>query len=91
MKMMSNIESYQNLITLLKGTLNIYANKENYLIINDNESLIQKDFGNMANFALDKIKEFEDNLNIVDDYEEYYDDNDDISLIKVMNNLELND
>ena len=61
---MNNNEEYQNLIELLKKALEFYANPDNY-----NNSLIQKDGGYQAKFALDKIEEvYKNNQKILDEY-----------------------
>lgn len=69
---MNNIPEYQNLIELLKKTLEFYSNQDNYIEkpLNDGlVSLIEMDGGQQADFALKKIKEFNQNRN--DNVEEY--------------------
>lgn len=66
---MSNITEYQNLIELLKKTLEFYANKENWLFYKDKDASAALDEGTQARFALEKIKEF--NKNQTDSIEEY--------------------
>lgn len=70
---MSNITEYQNLIELLRLTLEFYGNQENYGIpkipIDPGKTLITADGGLQARIALEKIKEF--NKNRTDSMEEY--------------------
>jgi hypothetical protein len=56
--MKRNPEEYQNLIELLKQALLFYGKKENY---EPDSDLIDKDKGHQARFALEKIKEFSEN------------------------------
>lgn len=58
---MDNVTEYQNLIELLKKTLEFYANEENYVEKPMNDglmSMMEMDDGSQAKFALKKIKEF---------------------------------
>lgn len=76
MMMTNNVESYQNLIELLKKALEFYASDETYKYIHDDirTSLIVVDKGSQARFALSKITEFEKiNQDILDEYNKYAD------------------
>ena len=66
---MNNIEEYQNLFELLKQALLFYANENNYYDVEHELSLIKKDNGSQAKFALKKIQEiFEINQKLHNDY-----------------------
>lgn len=94
---MSNITEYQNLVELLKKTLEFYADDSNWtsiMPINDEIiSLIEQDGGAQARFALEKIENF--NKTQIDDIEGYIknieetlEDNDDVDdLYKTLNEL----
>lgn len=64
-----SIEQYENLVALLKKALEFYANQSNYYSGNEFKlSLILKDDGSQARFALKKIEELEEiNKNIEDE------------------------
>jgi iron-sulfur cluster repair protein YtfE (RIC family) len=63
--MTSNVEEYQNLVSILKQALEFYANKENYEVnVPQNNVLfayIEMDKGAQARFALEKIVQMENN------------------------------
>ena len=66
---MNNIEEYQNLFELLKQALMFYGDENNYHNVEHELSLIKKDSGSQARFALKKIQEiFELNQKLHDDY-----------------------
>jgi len=68
---MKNIEEYQNLVALLKTTLEFYADDTNYAEYMGNPATIALDaYGSQARFALSKIKEVEtQSQKLLEDYE----------------------
>jgi len=60
----NSIEGYQNIIELLKRTLQFYALKENYTVNHpvNNElfSFVEMDGGSQARFTLDKVRELDE-------------------------------
>lgn len=70
-----NKEGDQNLIALLKEALKFYANKKNYLFYKDKDAPVVIDEGSQARFALQKVEEFSDLINnINNDYDKYITD-----------------
>jgi hypothetical protein len=71
MIMMNSIEEYQNLVELLKKTLEFYADSRNYDGPMGNIAPIDLDeHGFQARFALEKVKELEElNKKIMEDYD----------------------
>jgi hypothetical protein len=72
---MNSTQDYENLIELLKITLEFYANKKNYEKIIYSElrgnisSIDLDEYGSQARFALNKIKEIREiNEKLVKDY-----------------------
>lgn len=67
---MMNSEQYENLISLMKEALKFYANSDNYYPSAEFElSLMLKDSGSQARFALNKIQETLDtNKKLQEDY-----------------------
>jgi hypothetical protein len=63
--MAKTIEDYQNIVELLKRALLFYANKKNYQIDHrldgtSSATYIEFDKGMQAEFALDKLREFDE-------------------------------
>jgi len=87
---MNSIEEYQNLVQLLKKTLEFYADMRSYDGPMGNISLIDLDeHGSQARFALEQVKLLEaQNQKMLDDYDkiasgyEQLQSNDDIADIK---------
>lgn len=98
--MTNSIDDYKNLVVLLEQALKFYANESNYapaIPKGTTVSLILLDQGSQARFALDKIKDFNEMYQKVED--EYLksfasekteiDDNDDdfLKIIKQFKNM----
>jgi hypothetical protein len=68
---MNSIEEYQNLVALLKTTLEFYADQRNYAGYMGNPASIDLDeHGSQARFALEQINGQElQNQKMLDDYE----------------------
>jgi hypothetical protein len=68
---MNSIEEYQNLVNLLKTTLEFYADERNYAGYMGNPASIDLDeHGSQARFVLAKVKELEElNQKMQDDYD----------------------
>ena len=68
---MNSIEEYQNLVNLLKTTLEFYADQRNYAGYMGNPASIDLDeHGSQARFVLAKVKELEElNQKMQDDYD----------------------
>lgn len=68
---LNNKEIYENVISLLKGGLEIYAEENNYEKNSNGKSTIELDKGETARFTLNQIQEILDNIQTMDDdYEE---------------------
>ena len=52
---LKNKEHYENIVSLLKMGLEIYADEDNYIIPNDSPSAIQNDKGSNARFTLNQV------------------------------------
>lgn len=64
---LKNKEHYENVISLLKRGLELYANEDDYEVKDDVSSPIQKDRGTNARFILDQTNKITDEITILDD------------------------
>lgn len=63
---LENKEHYENIISLLKRGLELYANEDSYVVKDGISSPIQKDMGTNARFILDQTNKITDEITILD-------------------------